>query len=39
VVDVDNSLGRLKGAAPGDGARPELTLIKAATGGQKTQAR
>lgn len=34
VVDVDNSLGRLKGAAPGDGARPELTLNAAAGGGK-----
>ena len=32
VVDVDNSLGRLKGAAPGDGARPELTLNAAGSG-------
>ena len=39
VVDVDNSLGRLKGAAPGDGARPELSLNAAAGGGQKQQAR
>ena len=26
VEDVDAALGKLKGAAPGDGARPELTL-------------
>ncbi len=39
VADVDNSLGRLKGAAAGDGARPELTLNATAAGGQKTQAR
>lgn len=38
VVDVDNSLGRLKGAAPGDGARPELSLNAAAADGQKLQA-
>lgn len=37
VVDVDNSLGRLKGAAPGDGARPELSLNAAAAGGKKPQ--
>ncbi len=35
VVDVDNSLGRLKGAAPGDGARPELTLNAVGAGGEK----
>ena len=39
VVDVDAALGRLKGAAPGDGARPELTLGASEAGGQKTQAR
>lgn len=39
VVDVDNSLGRLKGAAPGDGARPELSLNAAAADGQKLQAK
>jgi predicted Zn-dependent protease len=39
VVDVDSSLGRLKGAAPGDGVRPELSLNAAAAGRQKTQAR
>jgi predicted Zn-dependent protease len=37
VVDVDGALGRLKGAAPGDGARPELTLNAAGNGGQKLQ--
>lgn len=37
VVDVDSSLGRLKGAAPGDGARPELTLNARAAGGKKPQ--
>ena len=35
VVDVDEALGRLKGAGPGDGARPELTLNAAAAGGRK----
>ena len=39
VVDVDAALGRLKGAAPGDGARPELTLGASEAGGQKPQAR
>jgi predicted Zn-dependent protease len=38
VVDVDDALGRLKGAAPGEGARPELTLNAVATGEQKLQA-
>lgn len=38
VVDVDEALGKLKGAAPGEGARPELTLNTAAGGGQKLQA-
>lgn len=35
VVDVDAALGRLKGAAPGDGARPELSLNAAGNGGKK----
>ncbi|MCF8151599.1 MAG: M48 family metalloprotease [Burkholderiaceae bacterium] len=35
VVDVDAALGKLKGAAPGEGARPELTLNVAAGGGKK----
>ena len=39
VVDVDAALGRLKGAAPGDGARPELTLGASEADGQKPQAR
>jgi predicted Zn-dependent protease len=39
VVDVDNSLGRLKGAAPGDGARPELTLKASGAGGKHSGAR
>ncbi len=38
VVDVDAALGRLNGAAPGDGARPELTLDAAGAAGQKLQA-
>jgi predicted Zn-dependent protease len=38
VVDVDAALGRLKGAAPGDGARPELAM-DAAAGGQKPRSR
>ena len=37
VVDVDGALGRLKGAAPGAGARPELSLNAAASGGKKLQ--
>ncbi len=37
VVDVDGALGRLKGVAPGDGARPELSLNAAASGGKKLQ--
>jgi len=39
VVDVDGALGRLKGAAPGDGARPELAMDAAAAGGQKPRPR
>jgi predicted Zn-dependent protease len=39
VVDVDSSLGRLKGAAPGDGARPELSLNATGNGGKKLQDR
>lgn len=39
VVDVDGALGRLKGATPGDGARPELSLNAATAGGKKTQGR
>jgi predicted Zn-dependent protease len=35
VTDVDKALGRLKGAAPGEGARPELTLNGAETGGKE----
>jgi predicted Zn-dependent protease len=35
VVDVDGALGRLKGAAPGDGARPELSLNTAGAGDKK----
>ncbi|MCK9380542.1 MAG: M48 family metalloprotease [Sulfuritalea sp.] len=35
VIDVDQALGKLKGAAPGEGARPELTLNQAETGGEK----
>lgn len=35
VADVDQALGKLKGAAPGDGARPELGLNAAAGGGKK----
>lgn len=35
VVDVDEALGKLKGAAPGDGARPELTLNTAGNGSKK----
>jgi predicted Zn-dependent protease len=38
VVDVDAALGKLKGAAPGDGARPELAM-DAAAGGQKPRSR
>jgi len=37
VVDVDSSLGRLKGAAPGDGARPELSLNTTGSNGKKLQ--
>jgi beta-barrel assembly-enhancing protease len=39
VVDVDTALGKLKGAAPGDGARPELTLNVSGADGQKPPAR
>lgn len=39
VVDVEKALGRLKGAAPGDGARPELTLSTAGAGEKKLPAR
>ena len=35
VVDIDKALGKLKGASPGDGARPELTLNGTETGGKK----
>lgn len=35
VADVDKALGRLKGAAPGEGARPELSLNAAPAGGKK----
>lgn len=35
VADIDKSLGMLKGAAAGDGARPELTLNAAKSGGKK----
>jgi len=34
VADVDQALGQLKGASPGDGARPELTLNAAGSGGK-----
>ncbi len=39
VEDVDAALGKLKGAAPGDGARPELTLNAAGAGGKKSEPR
>jgi len=35
VTDVDRALGKLKGASAGDGARPELNLNAAKTGGKK----
>ncbi len=35
VVDFEAALGKLKGAAPGDGARPELTLNVTANGNKK----
>lgn len=35
VTDVDTALGKLKGASPGDGARPELTLYETKTGDKK----
>lgn len=34
VEDVDKALGKLKGASPGDGARPELALDVPKTGGK-----
>lgn len=39
VLDVDGALGRLNGAAPGDGARPELSLNLSGADGQKPPAR
>ena len=39
VEDVDAALGKLKGAAPGDGARPALTLNAAGAGGRKSEPR
>jgi predicted Zn-dependent protease len=39
VVDVDGALGRLKGAAPGDGTRPELSLNAAGNGDKKLRPR
>ena len=35
VMDVDRALGRLKGASPGEGARPGLTLKEAESGDKK----
>jgi len=39
VVDVEKALGKLKGAAPGDGARPELSLNAAGAGEKNPPAR
>ncbi|KAF0164314.1 MAG: peptidase M48 Ste24p [Rhodocyclaceae bacterium] len=35
VTDVDKALSKLKGASPGEGARPELTLNGTETGGKE----